>query len=426
MSAIDKLANMMLPPRKRNNRNSEKTSELAKHTILENNLPTESIELNYYLLSSLYKDNGIAKIIIDKPVDVGFAKKIEIKENNNKLDEEDVLKLEKVIKKKRVYYNIQRAIKLARQYGGSVIVINAINGVELDKQLTEDEIKQYGVHFTPVDKFQGIFVDYKSYSSISIENQNNINYFRIKSILVHPSRVIIFNGEATDSFHSTILQGWGVSVLSPCLRSIKMFLKATNVALELLDEAKLTILKSSDKENLVMSSNELEERNRHVQAIADGINYKTVTQIQAGDEIIQLHTDLSSLVPQQKFCLELLALESGIPQSYFLGESSSGFSSGQDSLEIFANLVQYKVHEAYSDQITRMITLLVFWIFDIPIQELDIEIIFPTPRTSSPKEEAELKSTRLNNILALQDRGIIDNDQAKELINKENLFISSI
>ena len=107
------------------------------------------------------------------------------------------------------------------------------------------------------------------------------------------------------------------------------------------------------------------------------------------------------------------------PYSKIFGKGSSGFSSGEDDLENYNTIVDSEIRTPATPLIKWAVGLRCLQLFGrIPP---DLKISWKPLRVMSEKDEAEIKSRKLADMLQLVDRQIMTKQQCAVKLTEDNI-----
>lgn len=152
-------------------------------------------------LSDIYLSGGLGTVITDVVADDMTREWIYLEDKT--AERKDAIKVAEELKRLKAQKKINEALKWARLYGGSIIVIGAIDSGKLEEPLNINRIKEISnlrvIDSTCIDFSQSMFN-----ADIESPNYGNIEKFKVRMIsptgneispLIHHSRCLIFNGK---------------------------------------------------------------------------------------------------------------------------------------------------------------------------------------------------------------------------------------
>jgi uncharacterized protein len=210
-----------------------------------------------------------------------------------------------------------------------------------------------------------------------------------------------------------------MSELERCIRDINSFIKFQNVIFELIDEAKIDIFKIQEFNSSLASAVGVELVRKRIALNSILKNYKNATVMDANDDFVQKQLAWSGLADIYAELRQNLSAALGIPEAKLFGQSSSGFSSGQDTIENYNALVESGVRATSQPVIREVIKLRCQQLFGF-MPEFDI--VFKPLRVLSEPEEELMKTSKANRALALFDRQLYTGQEVLESLDKDDLI----
>jgi len=401
---------------------SAQSEEISAPYTFANGIQYSPLTLNRIALSYGYMGYGLVQTLIDIPVEDAFRGGIEIE--SDELDADDIKELYRFRNENNDDDAITEALKWARLYGGAALLI------ETEDKDTRQELKEKGLkpdsvlRFIPADRWE-LTLSGSSVLDISragfhhnTEQQNKVPYLYYTAGL-HESRVMRVMGKKAPSYIRLRLQGWGMSELERCMRDINSFVKFQNVIFELIDEAKIDIFKIAQFNSALASAEGTALVQKRIALNSLLKNYKNATVMDAEDDFQQKQLAWSGLADIYQELRQNLSAAIGIPEAKLFGQSSSGFSSGQDTIENYNALVESGVRKTAIPVIRRTIDLRCQQLFGfVPEYEIKFK---PLRVLSEPEEEAVLTSKQ-NRALTLFDRRLFTAKELLESLDKDKLL----
>ena len=386
----------------------------ATSSIFANSSPF-LITLQWTLLSYAYKNNGFIQTAINQIVDDAFRNEGLI------IDSETLDTDELELLRKTVYDNdieeIKDAIRWGQLYGGGVLIANTDQNYELP--LDEKQLKGKRLKFIASDRWQCSANGISPELAESFTLTDNLLSNNMSGIKIDASRVGIFNGVKAPYLLRAMLNGWGMSIFEAIIPPLTQYLKAMGVTLELLDEAKIDVIKIFDLANVLRSPGGEAQIKKRLQIAVDNKNYKSSIAMDAKDDYQQKQISFSGLPDMIVQIQYLVCAALKRPYSKIFGKGSSGFSSGEDDLENYNTIVD--------SEIRTPARALIKWAIGLRCSQLfgrippDLKISWKPLRVMSEKDEAEIKSKKLADYLQLLDRQILTKQQCAIKLTEDNI-----
>lgn len=383
-------------------------------TLYYNSSPV-LLTLNWQPLTYAYKSNGFIQTAINQIVDDAFRNQGMIIDSET-LDSEELEQLRQAVYDYDIE-EIKDAIRWGELYGGGVLIANTDQDFTLP--LDEKQLKNRRLKFMASDRWQCIANGISPYLAKTFTLTDNMRESTQSGITIDASRIGIFTGVKAPYLLRSMLQGWGLSIFEAIIPPLTQYLKAMGVTLELLDEAKIDILKIFDLANVLLSPDGEAQIRKRVQIAADNKNYKSVLAMDTQDDYQQKQINFSGLPEMIVQIQYLVCAALKRPYSKIFGKGSSGFSSGEDDLENYNTIVDSEIRTPATSLIKWAVGLRCLQLFGrIPP---DIKISWKPLRVMTEKDEAEIKSKKLENYLKLFDRQILTKAQLASKLTKDGI-----
>lgn len=350
-------------------------------------------------LSALYRLDGIARRVVDVPVDDALREWIEA-------DDALIDALEAIGAKKQ----IERAAKWARLFGGAGLLILADDGGDLNTPLNERRVSRVvGLRAYDRDRITWDFASIQQDPRSPRFGEPVI--YRVSPIQgvpfdVHHSRLMIFDGEEVSEQDRIANNGWGDSALQAPYESIRNFATASNASTGIVRDFVQTVLSISGLSDMIRSGQDQLVRDRvtlidltrsvanTVFLDADGESYSKQASSVAG---------LSDL--WDRFALHV-AGTTGIPVTKLLGRSPAGLNAtGEGDMRNWHDVVRAYQSDTIRPVLQRVIDLLAA---QRDGRIADAAWSFPDLNVPSEKEWAEIKKINAEADAIYIDRGGAD------------------
>lgn len=300
-------------------------------------------------LTTLYEGNGLFVRIIDTPAEEALKHGFELNLNNKGLDEY----VEEMLDELEWEEKAATAIKWARLYGGSIIVMIINDGRGIDEPVDWDNIKSIDellvferAVVTP--DYSHIYVDELNGSKSSrVQRFGEPQYYLVSStdcyFTVHESRCLIFrNGKLPDQTSDSNYRHWGMPEYVRIKRALRETITAHENSTKFLERSVqpiysmknlASILGTDDGEEKIMKRLDIIDMARSVMnsiAIdADGESYDFKTfQFTGVKDVINATCNMLSAL-------------TNIPQTILFGRSPAGMNAtGESDFENYYNFIE--------------------------------------------------------------------------------------
>ena len=392
-----------------------------------NNLSLVMISQWQILLSYLYKTYGVLAKMIDIPVDEAYKGGAFTLETDS-VDEAELKELEKTIAKNQDIKQIKNARKWARLYGGAALI--ALSGDDLSKPLDYKSLYGKPLEFMAVDRWQ------LSYSEPNINIPGGqweyINQYgrrnSKKSVIgsnaltrIHSSRIFPITGKEAPFIIMQRVNGWGISVFEQVFSDMSQYFKAGNVLFELLDEAKVDVIKLATLQTALSSGNSDQVLQKMLDLIANNLNYKSKLLISKDDDYDQKQISFSGLAEMNKEIRIMMAGSANMPVNKLWGEGVTGFGSGEDSLENYNSQIENEIRSADDAVIDWVLMLRSYQQFGFELP--DLTKTWKNLRVLSAIDEQNIHDHKVANILQIYDRQLMSPQEVMEYLKKQQIVI---
>lgn len=301
-------------------------------------------------LTSLYEGNGLFSKIIDTPAEEALKRGFNLNLNSDELDNF----VEECLDELEWEEKAATAIKWARLYGGSIIVMLIDDGRGLEEPVDWQNIKS--IDELRVFERAVVQPDYASLYMQDYGGKGNVNrtskfgepeFYYVTSMygsfMVHESRCLVFrNGVLPEQVSNTTYQMWGMPEYIRIKRALRETVTAHTDATKLLERSVQAIYSMKNLASLLATDDGEDQVVRRLEVIdmargllnsiaidADGENYdfKSISFSGVKDVIDSTCNMLSALT--------------NIPQTLLFGRSPAGENAtGASDLENYYNFVE--------------------------------------------------------------------------------------
>lgn len=371
------------------------------------NMSASLLSLQPYLLNLAYKTYGFIQSAIDVPVADAFRGGIKIETST--LDSDEIDLLYNTMQDHGDFKVAQQSLIWKSLFGGGVVIANTEQNSQrpLSKRLQNKNLE-----FVAADRWEACCED-----GLTPEDSNFIYH----GLIVDKTRVFPVIGKEAPYYIRMQLQGWGISELDQMLPPLVQYLKSQNVMLELLDEAKIDILKIKGLAQTLATPDGVTKVKQRVDTAASNKNYKSMLTMDADDAYEQKQLTLSGIPEFNKEIRLGICAALGMPEVKIWGTGEGGFSNGEDKLEIYnSTKVESGVRYPAEPLLKWMINLRALQLFGRELPDLKIE--WSNLRSMPEDVEQNVRTAKLDDILKLSDRGLITPRGVWELIQQMELL----
>ena len=377
------------------------------------------LTLYWLQLTYFYKSNGFIQTAINQIVDDSFRNDGLIIDSKT-LSTEELEELKQALQDEGDLDAIMDCLRWGQLYGGGVVIANTEQDYTLPLDLKQ--LKGRKLKFLASDRWQC------RASGISPETSKSFVLCDVldhqeSGITIDRSRVEIFTGVKAPYQLRAMLQGWGLSIFESIIPPLTQYLKSMAVTLELLDEAKIDVIKIMDLASTLLSPNGEAAVRKRLQLVTENKNYKSSIAMDANDDYQQKQINFGSLPQMIEQIQYLVCSALKRPYSKIFGKGSSGFSSGEDDLENYNTIVD--------SEIRRPATKLIKWVVNLRCCQLfgreipDFRPKWKPLRVMTEKEQAEVNNRKLADYLALLEHQIMTPQQVAQKLTEDGYILFS-
>lgn len=382
------------------------------------NIKFDLLSMQYQLITFLYKTYGILGKVVDVPVDDAYRYGgFDIEADT--INEKEIQKLEYEIKINNDLEQLKQARKWARLFGGAALI--CLDGKALKEPLSYKQ--DMPIEFVPVDRWQLTYdkanileTGGKWYLTSSYGNLSDYSGQEI-----HASRIKIMRGKRAPFIIEQMVNFWGISVYEQIFQDMNQLFKSRDVLFELLDEAKTDILKLEKLESAISNNAAMRALQKMVDFISRNKNYKSQITLSTKDEYEQKQMSFSGFEGILREIRIMMAGSANMPVNKLWGEGVTGFGSGEDSLENYNSLIEGEVRAADYDTILWMLKIRCYQLFGREVEDINID--WKPLRVLSSTDQQNIDTQKLDNIMKLFDRQLLNPQEVMEILKKEKVLI---
>ena len=398
---------------------NELPAEQMTQNIILSNATNNLLSLNFIPLANTYKSNGFAKLAVDLPVsdcfrDGGYEL------DSSTLSSEELKELQEYMEEHDTEI-VKQCMRWGRLYGGGVILCNT--NQKPDTPLNPETLYNKPVEFLACDRWQCYPLATSLYLAEEFLLQDNMMGEKGNNVIFDASRVKTFIGEVQPYYIRNQLQGWGASIFESIIPQLNQYIKANSVILELLDEAKIDILKIFDLASLLTSAEGERAVRRRAEIFAQQKSYKNMGVMDTQDDYQQKVMSFAGLNEMLEKIFLLICSSLRMPYSKVFGRGASGFSSGEDDLENYNAMIMSELRVPAQP--------IVKWIAQIRCCQLfgrkvdDLTITWKPLRVMTEKEKQEIDNGKVNTYIQLMQARVLTPKQLAEKLNQEEIVAFS-
>lgn len=375
--------------------------------------PRYAALMDQQTLTDIYISDGFARKIVDVPAEEMTRAGIDIDELEEDQEKLICAKLEEL----DAMHHFNDAIRWSRLYGGSVMVVGAMDGGALDVPLNPDGIRDV--------EFLRVYDRYQATVQTRVTDATSKDYGKpelwlISPVLagttpytVHNSRVIVFDGEALPDRMRSSNDNWGMSTLQSCYDQLVRLGEShqwANALLERSQQAVHSIKGLADKLTMPGGEAAIKARADVVDMVRGILN--TIIIDADGETYDVKNLGVTGVTDLLDRFAEAVAAVSGIPVYVLLGRSIGGLnSSGSAERDAW----YARIGSMQNDVLRKPVDTLVGMICSSMNIDAEYKIEFKPLSVPSDKEcaeveklEAETKKIKMETATGYVTASVID------------------
>lgn len=378
------------------------------------------ITLNRIILTYLFSGNGIFQTAVQLPIQDGLAKGIKIE--SAQMAPEDVDQVLDWFEEHDVWTTILNTKTWSRLYGGGGLIINTDQ--DPDKPMNMRRLKGAPIEFYDVDRWELSIGGVTQHDYLSFDDMTQSDTLYLNGQAIDRSRIILMMGKRAPSFIRRQLRGWGMSEAERMLRDLQNYLKTQDVLYEILDESKIDVYKIKDLANKLMTAGGTAQIQRRIQTANELKNYVNALILDQQEEYEQKTLTFSGLAEVMKENRIGVASAFRMPLTKLFGISAAGFSTGEEDLDNYNQMVESEIQTPLRPAIRKVIEIACLNLFGyVP----EFRFSFPPLKVLPELEREQIAESKTNRLLALYDRGLItDGRKIGDELAKEEAISSDL
>lgn len=398
----------------------------ANNLVQTANYVMERFTWDYYTLNILFRDNWIAKAIIEKPANEMLKNGFSI---HSQIEPDKIDKIMNIWQKTKTQNKFLKCLKWARLYGGCLLIPMIENQGDLSEPLDYETIMpdSYKGCFT-VDRWSGVSPSIELVDDITDPDFGQPEYYDVsdnttgKTFRIHHSRVIKMIGREMPYWEEIAETYWGASELEHVYTELKKRDDTSANISFLIFLANIRVFKMDGMSQMLsIGDQQAAQRVYETMKTMNHLMCNTGTLAIDKEEDFAMHgysfTGINDVY--ESFMLDISGAAE-IPVDKLFGRSPSGFNSGAETLQNYYDTIDEK-RETYVreplEKIVKIITMSALG--EIPD---DIEIDFNPVRRPSDLEKSDLAQKNAQPIFDAYAGGLIGKGTAlKELKQQSDI-----
>ena len=252
-----------------------------------------------------------------------------------------------------------------------------------------------------------------------VDSLNNTN-----GIMFDKSRVLVYTGKLQPFYIRQQLGGWGASILESVIPQLNQYIKANSVVLELLDEAKIDVLKIFGLADTLLSKNGTQAIKKRIDIASQNKNYKSMLAMDSQDDYQQKMMSFGSLDKMLDKIFLLICSSLRMPYSKVFGKGANGLGTGAElDLDNYYSMVSADIREPATRILKQIIDIRSYQLFGHKFE--DLQVNWKPLKVLSEKETQEVEKTKVDEYMALLNAGVINKKQLAEKLTNEKIILFS-
>lgn len=393
--------------------------QVSDSTTMFENLRWYYVSNFRQLLSELYVEIGLIKTIVDVPVDDGLRGGISLL--SKQLSEDQIRELQISLDRDDDLNTAGWACKWNRLYGGAGILILTDDQDPIDPFDINAIGPDTGLEFRAVDMWE-LFWDKQNTEGYDPQIQaQDFEFYEYYSELIHKSRVMRFKGTMAPSFTRPFFRGWGVSCVEQLIRSCNQYLKAVDLAFEVLDEFKIDVYRMKNLINTLLTPSGQTSVQQRIQVANWNKNYQNAIVLDSEDEFQQKQLSFAGLGDYMEQVRMQIAADMRMPITKLFGTSvSKGFQTDQNDMENYNSMVEAEIRNKLKYDILRMCEIKCQKLFGFIPDDLELE--WKPLRELTAMDQENVRTAKYNRASDAYKSGLISAEQFAEIANKAQFF----
>lgn len=376
------------------------------------------LSLKPQVLTNTYKNNSFAQLAVDLPVqdafrDGGFTI------DSQTLSADELLELNDFIEDKGDRNTLKDVVRWGRLFGGGALIASIGSDKIQKTPLNINGLYEKDVEFLASDRWQCTPTGASIFKAENFLLQDLTS--NRESLIIDKSRLKLFIPKIEPYYIRNQLNGWGASIFECIIPALSQYIKANNVILELLDEAKIDILKIFGLSDLLSTADGEAQVKKRLRIFAEQKNFQSLGAMDTQDDYVQKQLSFGSLDQMIEKIMLLICSALRIPYSKVFGKGASGFSSGEDDLENYNGMVMSTIREPLMPLIKWMLDIRCVQLFGRKVDDLVID--WKPLRVLPETEEQTIKTQKITSLIQLCQLGVMTKKQVAEQLTTDKIIL---
>jgi hypothetical protein len=263
-----------------------------------------------------------------------------------------------------VWERLEEALRMARLYGGSIVLLGAVDGQAPETPLSIERVQKVAC-LTVLDRWQ--LTIHKTFDDPLSPDFGQPELYRINAVtaaatgtrdsIVHASRVIRFGGAWLPARLRQQNQGWDDSIIVAINQNLKQFGVSIQSAAVLFQDFITKVLKIPNLAQLIADGEEATLMAR-IQYAVGQMSSVGVSLIGQDEEFAKVQTPITGLVELLDKFMDLTAAAVGIPKTRLFGQQLGTLAGAGETTRDYYDGVKAYQEKQLRNPLHRIITLL--------------------------------------------------------------------
>lgn len=370
---------------------------------------TDPVQMSQADVDNQYQGSWVFRQAIDVKVKDSVRAWVDLK-----TDDKDIVSgVANKIKELKAIKNTMESLRLARMYGGSILVVGAIDGGEAEEELNEDKITEIKF-LQPLDRWQLNIAEKftnplePNYGEPKIYSIQPLHGERSNS-KIHASRVIRFDGAYLPPRKKIQNQGWHDSFYISMVADIKNFILSNQSAGQLLQDFITKVLKMPNLSELIENQqfNSIEARIQYALAAMSNVGLSLIQGGDNGEEFTKMQTPISGYSELMEKMQDMVCAAIGVPKVKFFGQQPGKLAGLDETIRIYEDDISADQETELRDKIERLYSLVLKSKENKKGEPDKWELEFNPLRKPTEKEKAEVYDLMSQGDERYTDAGIL-------------------
>jgi phage-related protein (TIGR01555 family) len=397
-------------------------NEMARIGFGSNNIlegtsyPLTRMSFNFNQFNAMYRGSWIARKIIDVVPSDMMKNWIKV---TSEVEPDKMRKFDKTLKQTATKDKLLEGLRWGRLYGGAVGLIIIDREEHLEEPLNYDEVMPDSYKGLMIfDRWSGVYPSPEKITDIDSPEFGMPEFYEVttqdaKSMKVHHSRIVRFNGRPLPYWEKMAEMQWGESELEVVFEELKKRDNTSYNIAYLIFLANIRVLKMQDLGTVM--ANENEQAKKELYNVLEAQNWLMSNM---GMYVMDKEDDFSMQSASfgglndiyESFMLDV-AGACEMPVTKLFGRAPAGFNStGESDLVQYYETIETKQEEFLTPMLDKLLPIIAMSIWGAIPDDFDWE--YNPVKVVNSKDLADLASSYIGNIVEVFNAGIVSKKTA--------------